>query len=380
MRTIVQVAPEIGPGTGVGGVAFHLEQEWVRQGHHVLRFTLDDAGAAFIPRPAGRVTGRLALMARVVWFSTVGTARARRFVRRHPGSVSVCHNDALVGDVYVNHGLVQAAMRARGRYVLRMVRNPLHLFTTLRDRRRYASTVHRMVVNLSVEDDRLLRLLNPRLTPRTAVVTNGVDTDAYAPPTSAERAAARDALGVAPGDVLAIFVGHEYARKGLDLVVDALDRCPAHVRLVVVGGSPEMTRSMGARPAAVRNASRVTFVGASPDPREWLRGADVLCLPSAYEASPLVVLEALAMGVPVIGTRTGSIADVVHDGVNGYLVERSADGVAAALTRVARADLPALRAAARASSLEHSWSRVAARYLELFDLLETAPASIREPA
>ena len=68
-----------------------------------------------------------------MWFSTVGTHRARAYLRRHPDELSICHNDALAGDVYVNHGIVQAAMRARGHYWLRMVRNPLHLFTTARD-------------------------------------------------------------------------------------------------------------------------------------------------------------------------------------------------------------------------------------------------------
>ncbi|KJK13536.1 hypothetical protein UB45_01815 [Terrabacter sp. 28] len=380
MRTIVQVAPEIGPGTGVGSVAFHLEQEWVRRGHRVLRFTLEDSGGSFIPRPDGRLAGRLALLARVVWFSFVGSAQARRFLRRHPDAVSVCHNDALVGDIYVNHGLIQAAMRSRGSYTWRMARNPVHLFTTVRDRRRYASAVHRTIVNLSDEDDRLLRRMNPGLVPPTAVINNGVDTDVYAPPRSADRAAVRRSLGVATDETLAIFVGHEYARKGLDLVIDALDRCPASVKLVVVGGSAGMIQSMSARPAARRHESRITFVGASADPREWLKGADVLCLPSAYEASPLVVLEALAMGVPVIGTSTGSIGDVVHDGIDGYVVDRTVDAVAAALADLAAADSAAMRAAARATALEHSWGRVAERYLDLFDRIEAARGRTREPA
>ncbi len=380
MRTIVQIAPDIGPGTGVGAVAFHLEQEWARRGHRVLRFTLDESGASFLPRPQGRLTGRLALLARVGWFSSVGSARARRFLQDHPEAVSICHNDALVGDVYVNHGLVRAAMRSRGDYVWRMARNPLHLLTTVRDRRRYASGAHRTVVNLSDEDDQLLRQLNPRLVPDTTVITNGVDPDVYAPPSPAEREAARRALGVTPDEVLALFVGHEFARKGLDLVVDALDSCPANVRLVVVGGTAAMVRAMRSRPAARRHERRITFVGTSSDPREWLRGADVLCLPSAYEASPLVVLEALAMGVPVIGTRTGSIADVVHHGVDGYLVDRSAGGVAQALTDLSAADPAAMRAAARATSLEHSWSKVAERYLELFDRLDATSGRTCESA
>jgi len=379
VKTIVQIAPEIAPGTGVGGVAHHLEQEWSKQGHHVLRFTLDDAGGGFIPRPHGRLTGRLALLARVVWFSTVGTTRARDFLRQHPDAVSICHNDVAAGDVYVNHGLLQVAMRSRGDYWFRMVRNPLHLFTTVRDRRRYSSSVHRIVVNLSREDDRMLRELYPGKRAATTVISNGVDTTKYAPPTAGERAAARASLGVSPDELLAIFIGHEYSRKGLDLLIDALDHSPGTVKVVVVGGSEVMIQSMRRRPSAVRHASRITFVGPSLDPRQWLGASDVLCLPSAYEASPLVVLEALAMGVPVIGTRTGSIADVVEDGVNGYLVERSVAEVASALARLDGADLAELRVAARRTALEHTWGDVARDYLQLFERLGDHRATGDEP-
>ena len=75
----------------------------------------------------------LALFRRMVWFTTVGTVRARRFLAERPDAVSICHNNAMVGDIYVNHGVVGAAMRARGNGVWRMVRNPTHIFTFLRD-------------------------------------------------------------------------------------------------------------------------------------------------------------------------------------------------------------------------------------------------------
>ncbi|KRF43271.1 hypothetical protein ASH01_15850 [Terrabacter sp. Soil811] len=378
MTTIVQIVPEIGPGTGVGSVAHHLEQEWLRTGVTVERLTLAESGGAWLPTPRGGIQGKLAVLARVVWFSTAGTRRARRHLADHPDTLSVCHNDALAGDVYVNHGLVQASMRSRGVYWYRILRNPLHLFTTVRDRRRYRSDVHRLVVNLSDQDERLLRELHPSLRPRTAVVTNGVDTTEFAPPSAAEREAARTALDLTEADVLAVFIGHEYARKGLDLVVDALDHCPDRVRLLVVGGSPDLVAAMQSRDAAVRHRSRITFVGPSRDPRPFLRAADVLCLPSAYEASPLVVLEALAMGVPVIGTRTGSIPDVVEDGVNGYLVDRSVTSVAEALTTVDGADRPALRRAARLTAEQHTWAHVAARYLELLQGLRAEPGRGRE--
>ena len=198
MTVIVQITPEIGPGTGVGAVAHHLEQEWQRQG-------ITSSGspcarpAALAAEPDGGVAGRLALMARVVWFSTVGTRRARAYLRRHPDELSICHNDALAGDVYVNHGIVQAAMRARGHYWLRMVRNPLHLFTTpATGAATPAAGTHRLVVNLVTDEERLLREAYPQLRLPTVVIGNGVDVDRFRPPTEMTLGGPRAASASAP--------------------------------------------------------------------------------------------------------------------------------------------------------------------------------------
>jgi UDP-glucose:(heptosyl)LPS alpha-1,3-glucosyltransferase len=366
VTTIVQITPEIGPGTGVGAVAFHLEQEWRRAGIDVRRFTLREAGGAWLPTAGGGVAGRLALLARVVWFSTVGTHRARRYLRDHPDQLSVCHNDALAGDVYVNHGLVQAAMRARGHYWLRMVRNPLHLFTTARDRRRYSGAGrHRLVVNLVNEEERLLRTTYPGLALPTVVIGNGVDVERFSPPTAAEREKARTALGLSAEGRMVLFIGNEFGRKGLPALVEALELLGPEVQLVVVGGTPELVAAEASRPPAQRLGGRLRFVGAHADPRPWLHAADVLAMPSAYESYGLVVLEALACGVPVVATRTGCVPDVVTDGVNGAVVGGGPADLAAGLRRVLDLDPEVSRPAARASAESHAWSEVARRYLEV---------------
>ena len=377
MTTVVQITPEIASGTGVGAVAYHLEQEWLRAGVDARRFTLAEAGGGWLPEPGGGVSGRVALAARVVWFSTVGTWRARRYLRRNPGYLSVCHNDALAGEVYVNHGIVQAAMRERGHYRWRMVRNPLHLFTALRDRRRYSSPrIHRLVVNLVSGENDLLRRTYPGLRVPTVVIGNGVDVERFRPPTPGERAAARDHLGLTPADHVVLFIGNEFDRKGLPLLVDAVAGLDAH--LVVVGGTPDMVRAEASRPAARRLGARLHLVGAHPDPRPFLDAADVLATPSAYESYGLVVLEALACGIPVVGTPTGCVPDVVEPGVNGEVVEATVDSVQAGLRDVLALDPGTARAAARASALEHSWAEVARRYLAVLSGLRSdAPAAAR---
>ena len=64
----------------------------------------------------------------MVWLSTVGGARARRFLAERPDAISICHNDFMAGDVYVDHGVILASMRARGNPAWLMIRNPFHVF------------------------------------------------------------------------------------------------------------------------------------------------------------------------------------------------------------------------------------------------------------
>ena len=153
---IVQIAPDISPGSGVAGVAFSLEREFVALGAVVERFTASTARRPSRRQPKSSIGAHLERARNVVWFSTVGTVRAKRFLAERPGALSICHNDVLAGDVYVNHGLLQVAMKARGHFVWRMVRNPVHLFTSLRDRIRYRGRTHRAVVALTSREAELL--------------------------------------------------------------------------------------------------------------------------------------------------------------------------------------------------------------------------------
>lgn len=365
---ILQISPEFGAGTGVGGVAEALEDEWRALGHDVRRFGPHEAGCGSLSSPGPGLRGRLRLAGRVVWFSTVGTVRARRVIRGlPPGSVTVCHNDALAGDVYINHGLLTTAMKARGRFIWRMARNPLHLFTSVRDRYRYRTGVHRVVVSLSEADRRTLTH-HYGLSRRAAVVIpNGVHLDRYSPASPAERSEARRALGI-PQDVrVAVFVGHEYDRKGLPLLLGALIGLPDH-HAVVVGGTAEQVR-LARKGLAPDLASRVHWLGRRPDAREALSASDVLVLPSAYEANPLVVLEALAAGLQVVTTPVGSVPELLTNDEVSRIVERTAEGVQGGLAGLAAADLApeTVRDRARSIAATQSWDLVAAEYLKLFE-------------
>ncbi|MEX0653279.1 MAG: glycosyltransferase family 4 protein [Phycisphaeraceae bacterium] len=126
-----------------------------------------------------------------------------------------------------------------------------------------------------------------------------------------------------PGQRL-LFVGRLAAVKGLPVLFEAMRRvvreCP-QAELALVGDGAE--RAMLERSVqAMGLAEHVQFVGyRSPDAvRDMLREADVFVLPSFAEGVPVVLMEAMATGVPVVATRVAGVAELVDDGVTGCLV------------------------------------------------------------
>jgi UDP-glucose:(heptosyl)LPS alpha-1,3-glucosyltransferase len=281
--------------------------------------------------------------------------------------VSIVHSNVTAGDVYVNHGVLLAAMRARGHTVWRLLRDPTNIYIYFRDRRRYRGRMHRRVVALTDAEVQVLVDTYGRVGAPVTVISNGVDLDVFRPPTKAERAGARARFHLRDDDRVALFIGHEFDRKGLPLAMEALVEAPT-VLLMVVGGIRRMVDGARAHAEKLGVADRVLFLGEQRgDLQPFFAAADMFVLPSVYESSGLVFLEALASGIPVVATRIGVAAEVVRDDVNGYLVVRDAAQIGDRLERIAARPAGAYTAAARASVAGYSWAAIAKRYLDLAD-------------
>lgn len=375
MSRIVQVVTFIGPGSGIAGVAWNLDQQFRSLGATVETFTFDMARRGPVrPWPRRRFGRRLARAWRVIWFSTAGTVRARRFLAERPDAISICHDNALVGDIYVSHGTVAASMRARGHATWRMLRNPTHVFTFLRDLYRYRSRTHRAVVALAASEAETLRRVYGRVAAPITVISNGVDLERFRPPSVEERQAARALFRLEDDARVALFIGHEFDRKGLSFAIEGLREAPS-VLLLIVGGSAEIIQSARTDAQDHGVGERVMFTGPRHDLPTFLAASDMFVLPSAYEANALVILEALASGLPVICTPVGFAPEIVVDGRNGYLVTRDAHEVGRRMDQLAHEDLAPWRANARASAEPHDWRAVAMRYLDLIDDLRRAKVS-----
>ena len=136
-------------------------------------------------------------------------------------------------------------------------------------------------------------------------------------------AALRAELGFAAGEPVVLFLGTGYARKGLDLLIDAFPALLAReprARLLVVGyDSARASFEQRARELGI--AGRVTFSGGRADPEAWYTAADLYALPTRYDPAAYTTLEALASGLPVITSTTNGAGELIEPRVQGSLVD-----------------------------------------------------------
>jgi UDP-glucose:(heptosyl)LPS alpha-1,3-glucosyltransferase len=162
---------------------------------------------------------------------------------------------------------------------------------------------------------------------RTRLIYNGVDLDRYSPDNRQDhRQSVRERLRVRDDELAVLFVAHNFALKGLPTLLQAvgqLRKSGQAVRLLAVGnGKADKYRKLAAECGA---ADGVEFLGAVADTAPLYAAADVFALPTWYDSCSLVLLEALAAGVPVITSSHNGASEIMSDGRAGFVVENPGD-------------------------------------------------------
>ncbi|TFD93886.1 glycogen synthase [Cryobacterium lactosi] len=159
---------------------------------------------------------------------------------------------------------------------------------------------------------------------RVHVVYNGIDLDRWKPTTDDDVVRA---LGIDPDRPSVVFVGRITRQKGLPYLLRAAALLPPEVQLVLCAGAPDTPGILAEVTELVealqRERSGVVWIDRLLPQHELsavLTAGTVFVCPSVYEPLGIVNLEAMACGLPVVGTATGGIPEVVADGVTGRLV------------------------------------------------------------
>ncbi|HEX4086712.1 MAG TPA: glycosyltransferase family 4 protein [Chthoniobacteraceae bacterium] len=198
-----------------------------------------------------------------------------------------------------------------------------------------------------------------------AILPNGFsETEFNLDARAANRSAVRKSLGFAETDRVIIFVANELERKGFGPLVRATASLEdPRVHLLAVGRlDPAVYRDEVER---LGLSGRVHYTGPSGSVAPYYAAADVFALPTQYEAWGLVIIEAMACGLPVLTSRIAGAAVAIRDGETGRLLSEPRDsGEIAAALRELIAGRHWSPEAISASVDEYQWSRIFLRYEE----------------
>lgn len=196
---------------------------------------------------------------------------------------------------------------------------------------------------------------------RYQVIHNGPDLD--------EAAAAEPAADLVKpkGEIWIGYVGRLESVKGFDILMSAVEamaeRRP-NVKAFFIGAH---------RPETVRSSENLVFLGFRDDVFSVLKQMDIFCLPSLSEGLPNAVMEAMAVGCPIVASAVGGVVSLVRDGESGLLVPpRDPSALGAAIEKLI--DDPALRRRLAAKARERieedfNWNRIGEEYELLFETL-----------
>jgi len=354
-------------GDGQGRANREITLAALRSGHSVDLYAdqvdadILEAGASWIPVLPKTRSNDLA-------YGLQSIATANRAIRSKRTEYDVIHGYGwtLDGPHHINTAqFVHTAWLRHPMHPSRMTSGPYslyqRLYTTINawgERKAFRDT--RRVIGASSTIRNELTGLCGLPESKVGVVLNGVDLNEFYP--GPEN---RKSLGLPEGVFLALFAGDiRTGRKNLDGVLKALVSVP-EIHLAVAGriaGSP-----WPALAAELGLKSRVHFLDFRKDLPQLMRAADCFVFPSRYEACALVLVEALASGLPVITARTTGGAEAVGPGAGIVISDtESVEELSGALRDVSgRIDLfQSRREAARGCALPLTWENIGEAYLK----------------
>jgi UDP-glucose:(heptosyl)LPS alpha-1,3-glucosyltransferase len=304
------------------------------------------------------------------WINQIWFALATWRATRRGFDVVHSHENTWHGQVQTVHVMPVRFSLFQGRTGVRLALRWLKVITSPRlltylgmEHLRYRVQDHRCVVVTSESLKVTMLDSFPQSSGMLSVVTPGVASVPGAA-SEMERLGARDALGLPRSGRCLLFVGNDYRKKGLDTLLQSVASLPPEIYVAVVGNAAHIAayrdtvRTLGLQ-------DRVFFLGALDDVGPAYQAADALVHPTREDTFAMVVLEAMAHGLPVVvsSARFCGISGLLRDGENALILVDPHDVPALTQTLERLFAEPELNARLRINGLafakRHLWSQVA---------------------
>ena len=171
------------------------------------------------------------------------------------------------------------------------------------------------------------------------VIYNGVDLKRFNKTVKTKwRKKVRDKFRFRDDDIVLLFVGHDFRRKGLEYVIGALDMVDKGVKLLVAGKGDQGHYQRTAIQAGVND--RVVFAGPVEEMEQMYAASDIFVFPTLYDAFGSVGLEAMACGLPVVATKFAGFSELIEDRSNGILLDKpDTESLALSINNLLKDDL-----------------------------------------
>ena len=202
------------------------------------------------------------------------------------------------------------------------------------------------------------------------VIPNGVDLEEFKPDKE-KRRKIRETYGIADDEVVLMFSGYEFRRKGLEYIIKALPLVKGEVKFLVVGkDDPNYYKKLASKLGVL---DKIIFTGFVPDISEYYAASDLFVFPTLYEPFGLVITEALASGLPVIVSEFAGATDIMNDGREGLLLKNPTNPKEIAEKVNILVEDESLRKQmsrnARRTAEKYSWDIIAEKILKVYETI-----------
>ena len=230
-----------------------------------------------------------------------------------------------------------------------------------------------VVVNSRMAADKLQRLRTIPRSDKVAVVYNGIDADRVRERVQVAPEQTRRALGVGEDEVLLLGVGRLRPQKDWPALLRAMAAVRRDDLTCVVAGDGDLEESLVALSRELGVEQRVRFLGLRDDVPDLMAAADALVMTSQYEGTPNVVLEALALDLPVISTDVGACAELLTRPEDVVVVPGDDAAMAAALGAVRARDRSVRAQVAGPDGMAgFAWPRIGQEWTDLITATRSA--------